>query len=103
MSKISFVAGLLAILLLATSAFAHTLFITVYDNEDGTISAEGMYSTGAVGSNHEVRLEAVETGKVLWKGRTDDVGEVTVDKPKVPYNVIIDGGPGHVAEEQGPM
>ena len=90
-------------LILNSHAWAHTLFMTVEDNEDGTVTVQGMFSTGAVAAMVEVRLED-ENGKVLWKGRTDDGGECTFRKPNVPYTIIMDfgPGPGHQAMEKGP-
>lgn len=84
--------------------FAHTLFMTVEDNEDGTVTVQGMFSTGAIAARVEVRLED-EKGKVLWKGKTDNYGECTFKKPGVPYTIIMDfgPGPGHQAREEGPM
>jgi hypothetical protein len=99
--------GLLACLVLAlilnSWAFAHTLFMTVEDNEDGTVTVQGMFSTGAIAAKVEVRLED-EKGKVLWKGNTDNDGECTFKKPNVPYTIIMDfgPGPGHQAREEGP-
>jgi len=99
--------GLFACLVLAlilnSQAMAHTLFMTVEDNEDRTVTVQGMFSTGAVAARVEVRLED-EKGKVLWKGKTDNDGECTFKKPGVPYTIIMDfgPGPGHQAREEGP-
>ena len=90
-------------LILNSQAFAHTLFMTVEDNEDGMVTVQGMFSTGVTGVRIEVRLED-EKGKVLWKGKTDDYGECTFKKPGVFYTIIMDfgPGPGHQAREEGP-
>jgi hypothetical protein len=90
-------------LILNSQAFAHTLYMTVEDNEDETVTVQGMFSTGAVAAMVEVRLED-EKGKVLWKGKTDADGECTFKKPGVPYTIIMDfgPGPGHQAREEGP-
>ncbi len=99
--------GLFAFLILApilnSQAFAHTLFMTVEDNENGTLTVQGMFSTGAIAAMVEVRLED-EKGKVLWKGKTDDYGECIYKKPNVLYTIIMDfgPGPGHQAREEGP-
>ncbi len=99
--------GLFAFMMLALimhlQAMAHTLYMTVEDNEDGSVSVQGMFSTGATGAGIEVRLED-EKGKALWKGKTDDDGECTFKKPGVPYTIIMDfgPGPGHQAREKGP-
>ena len=91
-------------LILNSQALAHTLFMTVEDNEDGTVTVQGMFSTGAVASRVEVRLEN-EKGKVLWKWKTDEYGECTFKKPDVSYTIIMDfgSGPGHQAREEGPL
>jgi len=49
-------------LALHPQVIAHTLFMTVEDNEDGTVTIQGMFSTGAIGTGIEVRLED-ENGK----------------------------------------
>ena len=90
-------------LFLPLDVLAHTLYMTVEDNDNGTVTVQGMFSTGAIAASVEVRLED-EKGKVLWKGRTDDDGECTFKKPGVPYTIIMDfgPGPGHQAREEGP-
>lgn len=90
-------------LILNLHAWAHTLFMTVEDNENGIVTVQGMFSTGATGAGIEVWLED-EKGKVLWKGKTDDYGECTFKKPGVFYTIIMDFGPGprHQAREEGP-
>lgn len=95
-------ATLLVLVFCASAAFAHTLFMSVIDNEDGTITVEGMYSTGAKASDTDVRLEG-PNGKVLFQGRTDEFGELEITKPKTPYTIILDAGPGHMASEEGPQ
>ena len=90
-------------LILNSQAFAHTLYMTVEDNEDGTVTVQGMFSTGAIAAMVEVRLED-KKGNVLWKGKTDADGECTFKKQGVPYTIIMDfgPGPGHQAREEGP-
>ena len=99
----SLFACLILVLVLSSQAFAHTLFMTVEDNKDGTVTVQGMFSTGAIAARVEVLLED-EKGKVLWKGKTDDGGECTFKKPGVPYTIIMNfgPGPGHQTREEGP-
>lgn len=97
LTRLSF---LLISLLASQVLFAHTLFMTVEDNEDETVTATGMFSTGSVASFVEVRLES-NNGKVLWKSHTDEDGEITFEKLSVPYLIIMDAGPGHVVEKEG--
>ena len=78
-----FFAFMVVALILNLQAFAHTLFMTVEDNEDGTVTVQGMFSTGAVGAWVEVRLED-EKGKVLWKkDRNSQRSEVRGQKSEV--------------------
>jgi len=93
-------ATLLTVCLLATSAMAHTLFMNVNDNEDGTVTVEGIYSTGGAAAKTSVRLEDAD-GRVLVEGKTDEDGEFDFRKPSVPYVIIMDAGPGHIATEEG--
>ena len=90
-------------LFLYSDVLAHTLFMTVEDNDNGTVTVQGMFSTGAIAALVEVRLED-KKGKVLWKGKTDEYGECTFRKANVPYTIIMDfgPGPGHQAREEGP-
>ena len=94
-------ASALLVFCLAGAASAHTLFMTVIDNDNGTITIEGMYSTGGIAAATPVRLEDPK-GKILFKGLTDEEGCLTIEKPNGSYQVILDGGPGHVASEEGP-
>ena len=90
-------------LFLHSDALAHTLYMTVEDNDNGTVTVQGMFSTGAIAASVEVRLED-KKGKLFWKGKTDEYGECTFRKPNVPYTIIMDfgPGPGHQAREEGP-
>lgn len=96
---LSFSALLLATLL--TTAFAHTLFMNVDDNEDGTVLVEGLYSTGTMAAHTPVLVKDAD-GVVLWKGKTDADGQCEVPKPDVPYTIFLDAGPGHQVEAPGP-
>jgi len=39
---------------------------------------------------------------VLLRTKLDEYGELTLDKPEVPYLIVFDAGPGHVVEKEGP-
>lgn len=82
-------------------AFAHSLILGVYGNDDGTITVEGRYDTGATAQGAQVRLEALNTGTVLFKQRLGLESELTVKIPEEPYRIVLDGGPGHVAVKAG--
>ena len=88
--------------LMSSAAFAHTLYMSVEDNEDGTVLVTGMFSTGATAAGLEFRLED-KNEKVLLKDKMDEFGEYTFTKPEEsPYYIIVDGGPGHTVKEKGP-
>ena len=82
---------------LAPQAIAHTPLCSCYDNGDGTITCEGGFSDGSSGAGVTLRVEDKD-GKALLKGKMDEDSEFTFNKPKAPYKVLFDAGPGHVVE-----
>nr|WP_319395840.1 hypothetical protein [uncultured Desulfobacter sp.] len=95
-------AGLIALLLVTGPAFGHTLFMNLTDNEDGTVSVEGMFSTGATAANLPLYLLDANEKQIL-KVKLDENGEAEFNIPDQPYTVFLDGGPGHTVREDGPM
>ena len=58
------------LLLFVPSTFwAHSLLLNVFDNEDNTISVEGIFSTGEPAVEAQVLLKALKNGKILYKKR----------------------------------
>ena len=94
--------NLLFLLTLSSFTFAHTLLLNVLDNEDDTITIEGAFNTGQLASGAQVRIEALASGEVLYKERLPDESEITINIPKEPYQVVLDGGPGHQIVQNGP-
>ena len=92
---------LLFITLLHSLLFGHTLLLNVFDNEDNTITVEGVFNTGEMAVGALIRLEALNTGNVLYKKRLPDESELTIDIPKEPYQIVLDGGPGHQVVQNG--
>ena len=92
-------------LFLVSRALSHTPLCSCYDNGDGTVTCEGGFSDGSsaagvdikvVDENGEVISVKDEDGEMLrLKGKMDEDSEFTFIKPKVPYTVIFDAGPGH--------
>lgn len=95
-------AALVALVLVTGPAFGHTLFMNLTDNQDGTVSVEGMFSTGAVAANLPLYL-LDENEKQILKIKLDENGEAEFTIPDLPYTVFLDGGPGHTVREDGPM
>ena len=85
---------------LAPSAFAHTPLCSCYDNGDETITCEGGFSDGSSAAGVEMRV-LDSSDKVVIKGKMDEDSEFTFDKPKGPYKVQFDAGPGHIVDVPG--
>lgn len=85
------------LLLLATSAMAHSALCSCLDNGDNTVTCEGGFSDGSSASGVRVfvRNAADET---LVRGKMNQDSEFTFAKPDTPYVVILDAGPGHQVE-----
>jgi hypothetical protein len=87
--------------MISSISYAHTLFMSVENNDDGTAVVTGIFSDGSTSAGLEFRLED-SNGKILLKDKMDQFGEYTFKIPEMPYFVIIDGGPGHNVNEKGP-
>lgn len=85
----------------AGTVSAHTLYMNLVDNEDGTVTVEAMFSTGTSGAGLPLILED-SNGQVIQKFKLDENGELTFEIPDIPYTVFLDGGPGHTARQDGP-
>lgn len=87
--------------LLPSIIFAHTLVLNVSDNEDNTISVVGAFNTGQSASGAQIRLESLVSGEILYQKRLPDESELTIAIPKEPYQIVLDGGPGHQSVKKG--
>lgn len=93
--------GVLALgIFLSGQVLAHTPLCSCYDNGDGTVTCEGGFSDGSSAAGVEIRVED-KNSKVLIKGKMDEDSEFTFNKPKGPYKVQFDAGPGHLVEVPG--
>jgi len=88
-------------LLLVTNLYAHTLIMNIMDNDDNTMTIAGTFSTGQSAVDALIRLEALNNGAILFQKRLPDDGELTIAIPKEPYQVVLDGGPGHTIVKEG--
>lgn len=93
--------GLILTPLFFTDAFAHKLILSVYGNDDDTITITGEFDTGASAFGALVRLETLGSGDVLFQKRLPEESELTVKIPEEPYQIVLDGGPGHVSIKKG--
>lgn len=87
--------------LLTSFVYSHTLLLNVFDNEDNTITVEGVFSTGETAPGAQIRLESLSSGEILYKKRLPEESELIIDIPKESYKVILNGGPGHQIIKDG--
>lgn len=92
---------LLLICFLPSLMLGHSLLLNVFDNEDNTITVEGVFNTGELAVGALIRLESLSTGEVIYKKRLPDESELTIEVPKEPYQIVLDGGPGHQVVQKG--
>ena len=92
---------LITIFMIPVSIFAHSLLLNVFDNEDNTITVEGIFNTGESASGAYIILENTYTSEVLYKKRLPSSSELTIKIPDVKYKIILDGGPGHQVVKEG--
>ena len=86
---------------LSSSVLAHSPYLMINNNEDGTIDITAGYSNGASGAGVNILLKSKKSGKILWQGRLDSLGEITCPKQRETYIIVFDGGPGHILEKEG--
>ena len=92
---------LLILLLLPISVFAHSLLLNILDNEDNTITIEGGFNTGESAAGALIKIEAINSGEILFEQRLPDESELTIEIPKEPYKIILNGGEGHTVVKDG--
>ncbi|NCD11065.1 MAG: hypothetical protein EOL93_00815 [Epsilonproteobacteria bacterium] len=81
--------------------YAHTLLMHVGDNDDGTLSIKGEFSTGESAAGALVKLKILGSEEILAQQRLPDSSELVLEIPKIPYEIILDGGPGHQVRREG--
>lgn len=86
---------------LSISLYAHNLIMNVMNNGDNTITVVGEFSTGEDAAGAMIRLESLVNGEVLYKERLPQESELTITIPKEPYQIVLDGGPGHTIVKDG--
>lgn len=86
---------------LVITLYAHNLVMNIIDNKDNTITIRGEFSTGEDAAGALIRLESLISGEVLYKERLPNESELTITIPKEPYQIVLDGGPGHTIVKDG--
>ncbi len=92
---------LVLMVLIPSFIYAHSLLLNVFDNQDNTITVEGVFNTGELASGAQIRLESLISDKILYKKRLPDEGELIIQIPKEPYNIVMNGGAGHQIVKKG--
>ena len=86
---------IIIMVILPIHLWAHSLLLNVFDNEDNTITVEGQFNTGESAAGALIKLEALSNNAILYEKRLPEESELTIQIPKEPYQIILDGGPGH--------
>ncbi len=86
----------------AMTALAHTPVLILMDNEDGTLTIEGGFSTGAGAEGVRCSVKTMKDGNIILSQQFPESSSITVQIPKEPYQVVFDGGPGHKVVKKGP-
>jgi len=84
---------ILSLLIVASSAFAHSAIMNCFDNADGTITCEGGFSDGSSASGVYFVIE--QNGKEIYEAKMNENSEVTFKKPQGEFTAILDAGEGH--------
>ena len=73
----------------------------IIDNKNNTITIIGdeEHKQGLAGSL--IKVESLISGEILFKDRLPKESKITIDIPKEPYQVVLDGGPGHTIVKEG--
>lgn len=91
---------ILAILIIPIYIFAHSLMLYAINNEDGTMTVSGEFSTGESATGAIVKLIALHSGEIIYQKRLVDDG-LLVQIPKIPYKIVLDDGGSHITEKIG--
>jgi hypothetical protein len=93
---------LLILLITVAPAFAHTPVLMLDDNEDGTLTVQGGFSTGAGAAGVDFYVKNKLEGKILFHQKFPESSIIEIEIPPEPYYLVFDGGPGHKIVKDGP-
>lgn len=88
------------LLILPSTVSAHSALCSCFDNGDGTITCEGGFSDGSSAAGVRMFIRQLDN-KTLIRGKINEDGEFSFQKPKTEYKVVFDAGPGHQVEIPG--
>lgn len=93
--------NIIMLMLLPLFLYSHSLLLNIMDNEDGTILISGGFNTGESAAGAMVRIKDTSSDEILYEKRLGSEGEAIIKIPKIPYEVILDGGKGHIIVKDG--
>ena len=70
---------LLLILILPISINAHSLLLNVFDNEDNTITVEGIFNTGESAAGALIQLTSISSEEIIYEKRISEESELTIE------------------------
>ncbi len=85
-----------------TGLFAHTPLLMIEDNDDGTLTVEGGFSTGAGAAGVDFYIKAKMDKSIILHQKFPESSIIEVTIPQEPYYLVFDGGPGHKIVKDGP-
>lgn len=74
----------------------------IENNEDGTLTVEGGFSTGAGAAGINFYVKSKLERKILKHLKFPESSVIEIEIPKEPYYLVFDGGPGHKVVKDGP-
>ncbi len=92
----------LLFLYVSTGLFAHTPLLMLEDNDDGTLTVEGGFSTGAGAAGVDFYVKRKIDGSIILQQKFPESSIIDITIPQEPYYLVFDGGPGHKIVKDGP-
>ncbi len=80
-------------LVIFSTASAHTALMSCFDEGDGTVTCEGGFSDGSSASGVKFLIE--QNGKTVMETKMNEYSEVTFEKPSGSYQAVFNAGEGH--------
>ena len=104
---------MMCLVFISVTVFAHAPLLSVDDNKDGTIYIEAGFSNGEKADGMEFFIvkdkpyngpeDTYEGKMIIFKGKFGEKSSLTIIKPlTAKYEVIFNGGPGHIISKKGP-
>lgn len=80
---------LMLFLILPINLYCHSLVVNIEDNKNNTITINGKFDTGESIAGALLQLKAMDSGEKLYEARFPNNNELTVEIPKIPYQIVL--------------